>query len=272
MVDFECEWCGRSTSNIPSLYNKHKNHFCSKGCHDEFQRHSKLDLETIELECDWCHKKYIVVKREVRDTDYQCCSMSCSQKYRLKNHPITFGDYMCDICGSTFSRCKSSCRKFQKKYCSIECQSIGKITQISTNCMFCGKEIYVERNIFETNKIGCFCNSDCSKLYFSEKENSPRWLTDRSALKGDENSYFRTSMEMKNWRFDIFKRDNFTCQLCGDHTSNNLNAHHIKKFADYPELRFDINNGITLCKTCHKFVTGKETQYEVEFIRRLNLC
>jgi len=57
--------------------------------------------------------------------------------------------------------------------------------------------------------------------------------------------------EYKEWRNKVFERDNFTCQICGDDRGGNLNAHHIKSFKDYPELRYDINNGITYCEECH---------------------
>lgn len=62
----------------------------------------------------------------------------------------------------------------------------------------------------------------------------------------------RTSKEYKLWRKSVFERDNYTCIWCGDKTSGNLNADHIKPFADYPELRFAIDNGRTLCIDCHK--------------------
>jgi len=53
------------------------------------------------------------------------------------------------------------------------------------------------------------------------------------------------------WRKKVFTRDSFVCQEC-KRRGRLLNAHHIKTFALYPELRYDINNGITLCEGCHK--------------------
>lgn len=63
----------------------------------------------------------------------------------------------------------------------------------------------------------------------------------------------RRSTEYKLWRKSVFIRDGFTCQICGSRGVR-LNAHHIKSYAAYPELRFDISNGITFCEVCHKKV------------------
>jgi len=62
----------------------------------------------------------------------------------------------------------------------------------------------------------------------------------------------RGSLEYRLWREEVFKRDSYTCVLCGDKKGGNLNADHIKPFAYYPELRFNIDNGRTLCIECHK--------------------
>ena len=60
------------------------------------------------------------------------------------------------------------------------------------------------------------------------------------------------SEEYKARRKAVFKKDNYTCQNCGKHGGHmSLQAHHIKEWVNYPELRFDVNNGKTLCNKCH---------------------
>lgn len=66
-------------------------------------------------------------------------------------------------------------------------------------------------------------------------------------------SEIRQSGEYKDWRTSVFKRDDYTCQRCGA-KGVRLNAHHVMPFAYYPDLRTDVNNGITLCVSCHKAV------------------
>jgi len=77
--------------------------------------------------------------------------------------------------------------------------------------------------------------------------------------------HIRQSFKSRQWRSDIFTRDNFTCQDCGQ-VGGRLNVHHIKSFSSiiqfYEITTFEealecdelwnINNGITLCIECHK--------------------
>lgn len=83
-------------------------------------------------------------------------------------------------------------------------------------------------------------------LFNFSKENSPNW-------KGGAKTHgrWRNTQENREWRKAVYERDNYTCQCCGKR-GYKLNAHHIFNFAKYIDLRFDINNGITFCKDCHK--------------------
>lgn len=79
---------------------------------------------------------------------------------------------------------------------------------------------------------------------------SPNWKGGITPI----NLMIRSSREYKIWRSAVFQRDNHTCQYC-KRKGCYLVAHHINSFSKFPELRFNIDNGITLCKECHK-LTG----------------
>jgi len=73
----------------------------------------------------------------------------------------------------------------------------------------------------------------------------------------------------KNWSRAVRERDNFQCQWPGCGNSGRLEVHHIKTWGSYPGLRYDISNGITLCKKCHNDIKGKERDFEQFFIKVL---
>lgn len=55
---------------------------------------------------------------------------------------------------------------------------------------------------------------------------------------------------VNKWRKSVLERDKHICQHCGD--ERNLYVHHISYWSDDPVNRVNIDNGITLCKSCHK--------------------
>ena len=89
-----------------------------------------------------------------------------------------------------------------------------------------------------------------------------------------ENYRIRNTIEFRLWRESVFARDNFTCKKCGL-VGAYLHAHHINNFADYPELRTSISNGITFCKNCHnKFhkIYGKKHTNGHQLLKFLESC
>lgn len=85
------------------------------------------------------------------------------------------------------------------------------------------------------------------KLPHQSKENHHGWKGGITP----KNEAIRKSSEYKSWRKSVFTRDSFTCQICSK-IGGELHADHILSFAAYPERRFDLNNGRTLCVECHK--------------------
>lgn len=64
------------------------------------------------------------------------------------------------------------------------------------------------------------------------------------------NKAIRAGLKYALWREAVFRRDNYTCVFCKVR-GGRIEADHIKEFAKYPELRFKLSNGRTLCRPCH---------------------
>ncbi len=90
-------------------------------------------------------------------------------------------------------------------------------------------------------------NSETNKKIAIKGKNHKWWKGGIS--RGYKEKYY--SAKYKQWRLKVFTRDNFICQGC-QKIGGYLTSHHIKSWAKYPKLRFEINNGITLCENCHK--------------------
>lgn len=78
-------------------------------------------------------------------------------------------------------------------------------------------------------------------------ENAPAW----KGGKTKKMIALRRSLDYRNWKDFVFKRDDYTCQDCGER-GGELNPDHVMPVSLYPEMMFDTLNGRTLCKSCHK--------------------
>jgi len=87
--------------------------------------------------------------------------------------------------------------------------------------------------------------SEAKKGKYRGKDN-PNW---RGNLVSTEKR-LRASYKNKLWRNSVLERDEYICQKCG--AQDNLHVHHILEFSKFPEQRFNINNGITVCMSCHE--------------------
>lgn len=69
----------------------------------------------------------------------------------------------------------------------------------------------------------------------------------------------------KSFRDNVLRRDGYKCKFPNCNRTSKLQVHHIAKYSLHPDLELDPNNGITLCKSCHWKIYGKEEQYEPLF-------
>lgn len=113
-------------------------------------------------------------------------------------------------------------------------------------CSVCTKEFWVRPSCDDQKCCSHTCRNE-NRLGKYGGEKHWNW---RGGI-NDINDTIRKSNLYKKWRLAVFQRDNYTCTKCSVRGSN-LHADHIKPFSTYPNLRFDVNNGRTLCKSCHR--------------------
>lgn len=82
--------------------------------------------------------------------------------------------------------------------------------------------------------------------------NHPNWIQDRTQLQryADANKDRRSSA-YRFWRKQVWERDNYKCRIDNSVCNGRLEAHHILGYTEHVELRYEINNGITLCHAHH---------------------
>ena len=215
--------------------------------------------------CKLCHIKYYEKPSIIKKFQNRFCSRSCYNIYRLKT---TFNLVKCEFCNKEFYLLKKYI-KFKKIFCSHKC--VGYFHSGKNNYKWKGGTPYC---IDCGRKLQLYTASRCRRCYGKYQSKTfigklhHRWLGGKSS----KNNLLRNSKKNRKWTLDVFKRDNFICQSCGIIGSGNLTPHHLEGWHWCEKLRFEVNNGVTLCKNCHfKFHIkyGKywnTTEQFVEFI------
>lgn len=149
----------------------------------------------------------------------------------------------CENCEKKFKDYPSNNRKYCSKACGYKSFEVNH----NHSCEWCG--------VHFTNKIATskFCGSSCAGSHAvtfvkNHKGGSPfgvmHWNWKGGNKRGNRGS------GQRRFRKAVLNRDNYTCVLCNS-KDKKLVADHIKPWAEYPELREDINNGRTLCIDCN---------------------
>lgn len=249
-----CEVCGNEFYIKPSHYNGR--FCCSKKCQNIRMRGKQVKTNNPNWKggakfqvCAYCKKDFTPTNPYLKR---KYCSHKCSseakkklkrpieiflkaQKTRQANQKqtISLKKYYCE-CGNQVNRKNKKC-----KQCRDEASN--HLKKICPNC----------NNLFKARShVITFCSKRCFSEYKSihnNGESNPNW---KGGVKS-KNQVGRNSKKHKEWIDYIFTRDRYTCQHCLQ-VGGQLQAHHIKKWSEYPMLRFKHDNGITLCIKCHK--------------------
>lgn len=193
----------------------------------------------IENICKVCQTRF--VKRNNPNRVYKYCSIACMGNDRDKNNnhaKVMLGKetwnkgmkgiqpWMNTSGLNTGDPWNKGVKGAQKAW--------NKKPDVFITCRVCGKDKKVKHAKLNRSKT---CSRVCANNY-KDKGKTPLLKKARGV-----NDY-------RKWRIAVLERDGHKCILCG--SKNKIHADHIKRFCDYPKLRYDINNGRALCFDCHK--------------------
>lgn len=232
-IKINCDECGKNIEVYPHKLKNYKFHFCSKECKNKSKK--------IKEEIGKKNKKHMKDKWS-KGIAYDLFKINLNKgrlsKFKGINYEERFG---IEKSKEIKDKIGNTTRELYKK-------GLKRKT-------FLGKKHSKES--LESNRIAHLGKKQSEEtklkrgLYVSGK-NHPSWKGGLTPL----NKKIRNSTEYKLWRQAIFERDGYTCIWCGAKsqkgTKVTLNADHIKPFSLFPELRFAIDNGRTLCLDCHK--------------------
>ncbi len=156
---------------------------------------------------------------------------------------------------------------------------------ILKNCENCSKEFRTFPSYIKVGR-GRFCSMSCKAIASDfGKVNvgkSPWNKGMKGYLAGDKHYNWNGGKsssrdfriicndEYKNWRQSIFKRDGWKCQMSDVDCKGQLEAHHILRWSEFPKLRYEIKNGITLCHFHHPRKKKDESRLSPYFQQKVN--
>lgn len=195
--------------------------------------HNKGKCSKIKKECAWCDKIF----KSYSKNSLFCCK-SCATTYSAIGRKCT-----------KETREKMSRNSWSRKNPELATKNLGNYSK-KGNALIWNKGLTSETN----ESIKKIRDSRTGSKHTREtKEKISLSKTGKNiftGFKSKEDKIIRNSVQYKKWRKAVFERDNYMCQDCGK-SKYYIEAHHIKSFALFPELRFDITNGITYCNDCH---------------------
>lgn len=178
----------------------------------------------IKVRCPNCNKERMAYWRVVRNVQHSYCQ-KCTKRMQRKILPV----------GELYGRLRVIKPSDKSGYTVCKC-SCGVVKEHYNYCLTSG----------QTKSCGCLKKENFNNITRATREKHGRWKGGIT----DVNQSIRQSVKYKQWRTFVYERDDYTCQKCSQ-VGYELNCHHIKPFSLYEDLRFDIDNGITLCKECH---------------------
>jgi 5-methylcytosine-specific restriction endonuclease McrA len=149
--------------------------------------------------------------------------------------------YDCSAC----LRCGRQVKRFTNRFCSASCSGKWRYANdpSAREALAAGREHPNRGAGISKARLGQPRIDMRGPLHFNWKggvSEKHRWRNEKGKL------------EYKMWRRAVFERDHFTCQACGDKPGKRIHAHHLAPWGEYAEVRYSVDNGLTLCEPCHR--------------------
>ena len=171
-------------------------------------------------------------------------------------------EFNCEFCEALFLEYPSKKQIFCSKSCSVKARGFGKTNH--QRYVMTKEELAMGVRLSAELRRGT-TYSDATRRAMSRAKIGEKcylWKGGVTAINHTERKLIMNNVEYKIWRDSVFRRDDFTCRVCGKRGVY-LEAHHVMSFSRYPELRLDIENGETWCRECHNKTRGKK-QWNVQ--------
>lgn len=97
--------------------------------------------------------------------------------------------------------------------------------------------------------------------------NHPRYIKDRTQIKLQDR---KNNPRYKEWRRIVWTRDSYKCRIGNEECCGRIEAHHIIPWSESEELRYEVNNGITLCHFHHPIKKSESKEMESSFRRMID--
>lgn len=287
----KCSFCNENIEVVKSKLDNHQYYYCNQNCRTEHLKilmkgENNPNYNRIKYICDGCGKELGVIPSKLKNQNHIFCSNECYKEnigkfFTGENNPNYVEEEIrsCLNCGRYVKR-KPYEFKRDKCFCSNQCANefnneLKKNRKIVL-CDYCGES--VERASSQFNgKHNIYCSRECQHKgwsIFYSGENSPVYNHNKSV---EERLVERKYVGYYEWRRKVYEKNNYTCRCCGDNKGGNLVAHHILNYSEHEELRINVDNGITLCKTCHKLFhdtygyTNNNKEQLAEFLNKYKI-
>lgn len=284
-IHLKCDICGKEFDRkINQYYKSHNTNdidACSKKCQSQKSKITKISkYGTINpaIICQTLETNYGRPKKHTLNSIKELCNQKgysligddliCKNEFTLrdrinlccKKHNFIFNVSIASLENLESDNCTQCIREKQSKI-----KTKSSIDEVKKICEEKDYELLTDSIDNCDSKILYICNKhrdygiqstslyglrhsvhNCRMCWMPKKENHWHW----NGGTASDRDYIKHTIAYKKWVHEVFERDDYTCQCCGLRGVQ-LEAHHIYNFADYPDLRMELSNGITLCHNCH---------------------